>query len=74
MDIEAQLRKLESRYRSAQSAAVAAKAHYLALVGEPGAAPAAVARAQAAWEKLDSRRREIAGRMGEIEELEQALS
>jgi hypothetical protein len=28
MDIEARLRKLESRYRAALSAAVAAKAHY----------------------------------------------
>ncbi len=34
MDIEARLRKLESRYRIALSAAVAAKANYLALVGE----------------------------------------
>jgi hypothetical protein len=39
MDIEARLRKLEARYRGALSAAVAAKANYLALAGEPSATP-----------------------------------
>jgi hypothetical protein len=73
MDIEVRLQRLESRYRSAESAAVAAKAHYLALVGEPSVTPATVARAKAAWERLDARRREIAARMGELEEREQAL-
>jgi hypothetical protein len=44
MDIEARLRQLESRYRATLSAAIAAKANYLALVGEPSATPAAIAR------------------------------
>jgi hypothetical protein len=72
MDIEAQLRQLESRYRATLSAAVGAKAHYLALVGEPSATPAAIQRAKATWQKLDSRKCAIAARMGELEERDQA--
>ena len=71
MDIETRLRMLESRCRAALSAAVAAKAHYLALAGEPSATPNALERAKLAWQKLDARKRAIAARMGEIEELEQ---
>jgi hypothetical protein len=74
MDIEARLRQLESRYRSMLSAAVAAKANYLALIGEPSATPAAVERAKAAWQKIDVRKRAIAARMGEIEEMDQIAS
>jgi hypothetical protein len=72
MDIEARLRQLEFRYRSTLSAAVAAKAKYLALVGEPGTTPAAVERAKAAWQKFDARKRAIAARMGEVEEMDRA--
>jgi hypothetical protein len=68
MDIETRLRMLESRYRAALSAAVAAKAHYLALASEPSA-HAQCPRTEWAWQKLDARKR--AARMGEIEELEQ---
>jgi hypothetical protein len=71
MDIEAQLRKLESRYRAALSAAVAAKAHYLAVIGEPSATPAAIERAKSAWQQLETQKHTIAVRMGEIEELDQ---
>ena len=71
MDIEARLRKLESRYRSALSAAVAAKANYLALSSEPCATPTAVERAKSLFEQLDSRKRSIAAKMGELEDLEQ---
>jgi hypothetical protein len=70
MDIEVRLRRLETRYRAALSAAVAAKAHYLALVGEPSATPAAVERAHALWNRLDSRKRTIAAQMGELEAIE----
>lgn len=70
MDIEARLRKLELRYRTALSAAVAAKAHYLALLGESSATPAAVERARALWTQLDSRKRTIAAQMGELEAIE----
>jgi len=52
MDIEARLRKLESRYRAASFSADAAKAHYLALAGEPSKAPAAVERAQLQWKTV----------------------
>lgn len=71
MDIETRLRMLESRYRAALGAAVAAKAHYLALADAPSATPNALERAKWAWQKLDARKRAIAARMGEIEELAQ---
>ena len=70
MDIEARLRKLESRYRTALSAAVAAKAHYLALAGEPSATPAAVERASALWKQLESRKRTLAAQTGGLEALD----
>jgi hypothetical protein len=70
MDIEARLRALESRYRQALSATVSAKAHYLALLDEPAATPAAVKRARAQWENLEARKRAVAARMGEVEDLE----
>jgi hypothetical protein len=72
MDIEARLRKTESSYRAALSAAVAAKAHYLALAAEPGATPAAVERAKTQWQTLESRKREIAAQMDDLEALEDA--
>jgi hypothetical protein len=72
MDIEARLRKLESRYRAALSAAVAAKAHYLALAGERSATPAAIERAKSLWQQIDARKRTLAAQMGELEALEDA--
>jgi hypothetical protein len=74
MDTEARLRALESRYRRALSASVAAKAHYLALLDEPGSTPASIKRARQQWETLDARKRGIAARMGDIEVLEQHLT
>ncbi len=71
MDIESRLRKLESRYRAALSAAVAAKSHYLALAGEASATPAAIHRAEAEWQALESRKKLIVARMDEVERLEQ---
>jgi hypothetical protein len=70
MDIEARLRKLESRYRGALNAAVGAKANYLALAGEAGAAPAAIERARARWQQLETVKRSISAQMGELEALE----
>ncbi len=70
MDMESRLRKLESRYRAALGATVAAKAHYLALAGEPSATPAAIERARAHWQQLEARKRGIAARMGEVEDSE----
>jgi hypothetical protein len=70
MDIETRLRKLESRYRGALSAAVAAKANYLALAGEASATPAAVERAKSIWEQMEGRKRSISAQMGELEMLE----
>jgi hypothetical protein len=72
MDIEARLRKLESRYRATSNAAVAAKAHFLALAGEPSAARAAIERANAQWRQLDARKRTIAAEMSVLEALEDA--
>ena len=73
MDIEARLRALESRYRQALNTAITANAHYLALLDEPNSTPAAVTRARQQWEILEQRKREIAARMGEIEDLEPGL-
>jgi hypothetical protein len=70
VDIEGRLRQLEYHYRGALSAAVAAKANYLALAGEPSVLPPAVARAQERWQQLDALRRGIAHEMSELEELE----
>ena len=70
MDIEVQLRKLESRYRVALSGAVAAKAHYLALRSEPSAARRDVEQAEIQWQAFESRKRALAARRGEIEELD----
>ena len=71
MDIEKRLRTLESRYRQTLSAAIAAKALYLALLDAPGSTPAAIKQARSRWETLAVRKREIAARMGEVEDLEQ---
>ena len=73
MDIETRLRALESRYRKTLNSAIAAKALYLALLDEPGSTPAAIKHARSRWQTLDVRKREIAARMGEVEELEQQL-
>jgi hypothetical protein len=69
-DIENSLRKLESRYRRALSAAVAAKARYLALHGESSSTAAAVARAETEWHILESRRALFAAQMRQLEEFE----
>ena len=73
MDIEIRLRSLESRYRKAMSAAISAKATYLALLEEPGSVPSTVSQARQRWELHESRKREIAARMGEIEDIEPGL-
>ena len=70
MDIEGRLRQLERHYRATLSASVAAKATYLALVGEPSALPPTVDRAKERWQQLDVLKRGIAFRMAELEELE----
>jgi hypothetical protein len=71
MDIESRLRKLESRYRAALSAAVAAKSHYLAITGESNSTLTAVRRAHDQWQQLESSKKLIVERMDEIERLEQ---
>jgi hypothetical protein len=70
VDIEGRLRHLEYHYRAALSAAVAAKANYLAVAGEPSALPAAVEKARGRWQQLDTLKRGIAFEMAELEELE----
>jgi hypothetical protein len=74
MDIEVQLRKLESRYRVALSGAIAAKAHYLALRSEPSAARRDLEQAEIQWQACESRKRALAARMGEIEELDRDVT
>jgi len=70
MDIEGRLRQLERHYRGTLSGAVAAKADYLSLLGEPGVLPATVERAKARWQHLDTLKRAIAHEMRKLEELE----
>ncbi len=70
MDIEVRLRRLESRHRAALGAAVAAKANYWALAGEPSAMTDAIQQARSRWEQLESRKRSMTAQMGELEALE----
>lgn len=74
MDIEARLRKLESRYRTASISADAAKAHYLALSAEPSALRADIETAKARWQQLDARKRTIAVQLGDLEEFDNATT
>jgi hypothetical protein len=69
MDVEARLRKLEIGYRLALSSAVAAKAHYLGLLGSPSATPASIERARQLWQQREACKRAFAARMGEVEDL-----
>lgn len=55
----------------ALSGAVAAKARYLALRGDPSSTPTAVARAKMTWHQLEARKTAIIARMVALEELEQ---
>lgn len=73
MDIEARLRNLELQYRSTLSAAVAAKARYLAVQGESSSTPAAIVRARRAWENLAAHKSGIVAQIHALEELEQTL-
>ena len=72
MDIEEKLRKLESRYRSASSAAAAAKATYEALAAEPQATAAAREQTKQRWQMLDERKRNISLQIDDLEALEDA--
>lgn len=74
MDIEDRLKKLQTIFTYAFSGAVTAKSRYLALVGERGVTPAAVARAKLEWRQLEARKTAIIARMVELEELEQATN
>jgi transposase len=65
MDVDARLRALESRYRKLARAALIAKAHYLALLDEGGAGPAAVQRARQSWQQWNEQERAVADRMGD---------
>lgn len=69
MDIEDRLKKLQSLFTYALSGAVAAKSHYLAVVGELSSTPAAIARTRMAWQQLEARKTAIIARMVELEEL-----
>ena len=70
MDIERRLRKLESQYRAVSSAAVAARAHYLALASEANAPPLVLQRAESAWQQINARKAELVAQMDELESLE----
>jgi hypothetical protein len=69
MDIEDRLKMLQSLFTHALSGAVAAKARYLAVLGEAGSTSAAIAKAKLAWQQLEARKTAIIARMVELEEL-----
>jgi hypothetical protein len=71
VDIEDRLKRLQSLFTYALSGAVAAKARYLALRGDPSSTPAAAARAKMTWQQLEARKTAIIARMVALEELEQ---
>jgi hypothetical protein len=71
VDIEDRLKRLQSLFSYALSGAVAAKARYLALRGDPSSTPAAVARAKMTLQQLEARKTAIIARMVALEELEQ---
>lgn len=71
MDIEDRLKRLQSLFTHALSGAVAAKARYLALRGDPSSTPAAIARAKMAWQQVEARKTAIISRMVALEELDQ---
>jgi hypothetical protein len=74
MNVEIRLRKLESHYRAALSATVAAKARYLAIEGELGSTAAAIARAEAVWQRLELRKASLVAQMAELERFEQTAA
>jgi hypothetical protein len=71
MDIEDQIKHLQTLFAYALSGAVSAKARYLALSGEPGATPAAVTRAKMLWRQLEARKTAIVAKMVALEELKE---
>jgi hypothetical protein len=71
VDIEDRLKRLQLLFTQALSGAVSAKSRYLAIAGDRGSTPAAVARAKMAWHQLEARKTAIITRMVALEELEQ---
>jgi hypothetical protein len=69
-DVEARLRSLENQYRAALSRGIAAKARYLALLGDRAATQAAIGRAFRHWQLLQLQRAAFASRMKTIESRE----
>ncbi len=74
MDIEDRLKKLQSLFTYALSGAVAARARYLAILGEPGSTQAAIAKAKMAWQQLEARKTAIIARMVALEELAEVVA
>jgi hypothetical protein len=74
VDIEDRLKKLQSLFTYALSGAVAAKARYLAILGDSGSTQAGIAKAKMAWQQLESRKTAIIARMVELEELAEEIA
>lgn len=74
MDIENRIRRLEQRYRAAFSSAVAAKAHYMALAGEPSSSAIAVKRADEQWTQWEARKKTLVAQMDSLERLETEMA
>ena len=60
---------LRDRYRRALSAAVSAKADYLAVAGDPSSNAYAIQRAAARWQKIETHKRSIAAAQAAAERL-----
>jgi hypothetical protein len=69
MNIEQQLQHLQTHYRVALGAAVAAKAQYFSMVGERWVTKSSLERACARWQQIESRKRAIVMRMAYVEQL-----
>ena len=74
MEIEQRLQRLHERYRNALSAAVAAKAEYFALAGEPSATAGSVQHAATRWQQIEARKRSIAASIQSMNRLAREAS
>lgn len=71
MDIDDQIKHLQTLFTYALSGSVSAKARYQALCGEPGATPPAVARARMRWRQLEARKAALIAKMVALEEMKE---
>jgi hypothetical protein len=71
MDIDDQIKHLQTLLAYALSGSVSAKARYQALCGEPGSTPPAVARARMRWRQLEARKAALIAKIVTLEEMKE---